>query len=140
MFVVVVLRYGFNLGWIAMQESIMYMHAAVFLLGSAFTYQQNGHVRVDVFYRNFSARRKTVVDLLGCLIFMLPVSIYILVTCWPYVHESWELLEGSREPGGLAFLYILKSFLLIFAITMVLQSISEILKHSVKLFIKEKAQ
>jgi len=140
MFSVVVLRYGFNLGWIAMQESITYLHAAVFLLGSAYTYQQNGHVRVDVFYRRFSSKTKTIIDLLGCVFFMLPVALYIAITCWPYVMESWQLLEGSREPGGLPFLYVLKSFLLIFAITLVLQSISEILKNSMRLFTKPEVQ
>jgi TRAP-type mannitol/chloroaromatic compound transport system permease small subunit len=138
MFSVVVLRYGFNLGWIAMQESITYLHAAVFLLGSAYTYQQNGHVRVDVFYRRFSPKGKTLVDLFGCVFFMLPVSLYIAITCWPYVMESWQLFEGSREPGGLPYLYVLKSFLLIFSITMVLQSISEIVKHSISLFTKNR--
>jgi len=138
MFSVVVLRYGFNLGWIAMQESITYLHAAVFLLGSAYTYQQNGHVRVDVFYRRFSPKGKTLVDLFGCVFFMLPVSLYIAITCWPYVMESWQLFEGSREPGGLPYLYVLKSFLLIFSITMVLQSISEIVKHCISLFAKNR--
>ena len=138
MFSVVVLRYGFNLGWIAMQESITYLHAAVFLLGSAYTYQQNGHVRVDVFYRRFSPKGKTLVDLFGCVFFMLPVSLYIAITCWPYVMESWQLFEGSREPGGLPYLYVLKSFLLIFSITMVLQAISEIVKHSISLFAKNR--
>jgi TRAP-type mannitol/chloroaromatic compound transport system permease small subunit len=139
MFSVVLLRYGFNLGWIAMQESITYLHAAVFLLGSAYTYQQNGHVRVDVFYRRFSSKTKTRIDLFGCLFFMLPVALYIAIACWPYVMESWQLFEGSREPGGLPFLYVLKSFLLLFAISMVFQSISEILKHSMTLFSKKEA-
>jgi TRAP-type mannitol/chloroaromatic compound transport system permease small subunit len=112
MFAVVIFRYGFDLGWTAMQESITYLHAAVFLLGSAYTYQQNGHVRVDVFYRRYSVRGKHLVDLLGCLLLMLPVATYIAITCWPYVMQSWQLLEGSREPGGLPFLYVLKSFML----------------------------
>jgi TRAP-type mannitol/chloroaromatic compound transport system permease small subunit len=137
---VVIFRYGFDLGWIAMQESITYLHAAVFLLGSAYTYQQNGHVRVDVFYRRYSAKTKHKVDLLGCLLLMLPVSIYIAFTCSPYVIESWQLLEGSREPGGLPFLYVLKSFMLIFAIMMAMQSISEIIKHSISLLALNEAQ
>lgn len=140
MFAVVVLRYGFDLGWIAMQESITYLHAAVFLLGSAYTYQQNGHVRVDVFYRRYSVKVKHIVDLLGCLLLMLPVASYIAITCWPYVMQSWQLLEGSREPGGLPFVYILKSFMLIFAIMMVLQAISEIIKHSKSLWVMSKTQ
>nr|WP_136252616.1 TRAP transporter small permease subunit [Ningiella ruwaisensis] len=133
MFAIVVLRYGFNLGWIAMQESVTYLHAAVFLLGSAFTYQQNAHVRVDVFYRQFSERKKAWVNLIGSLIFMLPVSLYIGIICFEYVIDSWALLEGSREPGGLPFVYVLKSFLLVFATSMVLQALSDIAKQALSL-------
>ncbi|MFC4701666.1 TRAP transporter small permease subunit [Glaciecola siphonariae] len=133
MFAIVVLRYGFNVGWIAMQESVMYLHAAVFLLGSAFTFQHNGHVRVDVFYRRFSERKKAQVNLFGSLVFMLPVSLYIGIICYQYVLESWRLFEGSREPGGLPFVYILKSFLLVFAVSMALQAISDIAQQSLKL-------
>jgi TRAP-type mannitol/chloroaromatic compound transport system permease small subunit len=134
MFAIVVLRYGFNVGWIAMQESVMYLHAAVFLLGSAFTFQHNGHVRVDVFYRKFSVKQKAKVNLFGSLIFLLPVSIYIGTVCFNYVAESWRLLEGSREPGGLPFVYVLKSFLLVFAISMILQAVSDIISQSLTLF------
>ncbi|MFT6267725.1 MAG: TRAP-type mannitol/chloroaromatic compound transport system permease small subunit [Alphaproteobacteria bacterium] len=137
---VVIFRYGFDLGWIAMQESITYLHAAVFLLGSAYTYQQDGHVRVDVFYRRYSVKVKHIVDLFGCLLLMLPVATYIAITCWPYVMQSWQLLEGSREPGGLPFVYVLKSFMLIFAIMMILQAVSEIIKHSTSLLTMRKVQ
>lgn len=140
MFAVVVFRYGFDLGWTAMQESITYMHAAVFLLGSAYTYQKNSHVRVDVFYRRYSVKTKHLVDLLGCLFLMLPVASYVAITCWPYVMESWQLFEGSREPGGLPFLYVLKSFMLVFAIMMLLQALSEVIKHSIQLRLLSKAQ
>lgn len=133
MFLVVVLRYGFNLGWIAMQESITYLHAAVFLLGSAYTYQQNGHVRVDVFYRKFSNKHRLLIDLFGCIFFMLPVALFVCIACWHYVVQSWQLLEGSREPGGLPFVYVLKSFLLVFSISLLLQAVSEIIKHSIAL-------
>ncbi|WP_371195429.1 TRAP transporter small permease subunit [Glaciecola sp. SC05] len=137
MFAIVVLRYGFNLGWIAMQESVMYLHAAVFLLGSAFTFQQNGHVRVDVFYRKFSDKQQAKVNLFGSLVFMLPVSLYIGIICYQYVMDSWQLFEGSREPGGLPFVYILKSFLLVFAISMTLQALSDIATQSLKLLQRE---
>jgi TRAP-type mannitol/chloroaromatic compound transport system permease small subunit len=140
MFGVVIFRYGFDLGWTAMQESITYLHAAVFLLASAYTYQQGGHVRVDVFYRRYSEKTKHVVDLCGSLFLMLPVATYIAITCWPYVMESWQIFEGSREPGGLPFLYLLKSFMLIFAIMMVLQAISEVIKHSFSLRALKQAQ
>lgn len=129
-FVVVILRYGFNLGWIAMQESIVYLHAAVFLLGSAYTLQHDGHVRVDVFYRGFSEKRKALVNLVGTLFLLLPVMLFITLVSWHYVLESWQTLEGSMESGGLPFLYVLKSFILLFSITMLLQGISEVIKQS----------
>ncbi|AEP28903.1 TRAP transporter small permease subunit [Brumicola nitratireducens] len=129
-FVVVILRYGFNLGWIAMQESIVYLHAAVFLLGSAYTLQHDGHVRVDVFYRRFSDKHKALVNLVGTLFFLLPVMLFITLVSWHYVLESWQTLEGSMESGGLPFLYVLKSFILLFSITMLLQGISEVIKQS----------
>lgn len=132
-FVVVVLRYGFNLGWIAMQESVIYLHAAVFLLGSAYTLQDDGHVRVDVFYRRFSKKQKALVNLFGTLFLLLPVMIFITTVSWHYVIESWQTLESSMESGGLPFLYILKSFILLFSITMLLQGISEVIKQSLLL-------
>jgi len=129
-FVIVLLRYGFNLGWIAMQESVVYLHAAVFLLGSAYTLQHDGHVRVDVFYRRFSEKRKALVNLMGTLFLLLPVMLFITLVSWHYVVESWQTLEGSMESGGLPFLYVLKSFILLFSITMLLQGISEVIKQS----------
>lgn len=140
MFAVVVLRYGFNLGWIAMQESITYLHAAVFLLGSAYTFQQNGHVRVDVFYRRFSEKRKLLVDLIGGVLFMLPISLYLCFHLWFFVVESWQVFEGSPEPGGLPFVYLLKSLLFLFSLTLLMQAISEIIKKSLGLLTYEEVE
>jgi TRAP-type mannitol/chloroaromatic compound transport system permease small subunit len=113
-----------------MQESVVYLHAAVFLLGSAYTLQHDGHVRVDVFYRGFSHRRKALVNLVGTLFLLLPVMTFITAVSWHYVFESWRTLEGSMESGGLPFLYVLKSFILLFSFTMFLQGISEAIKQS----------
>lgn len=129
-FTVVVLRYGFNLGWIAMQESVVYLHAAVFLLGSAYTLQHDDHVRVDVFYRGFSRKRKALVNLIGTLFLLLPMMVFITAVSWHYVFESWQTLEGSMESGGLPFLYVLKSFILLFSLTMFFQGVSEALKQT----------
>jgi TRAP-type mannitol/chloroaromatic compound transport system permease small subunit len=129
-FTVVVLRYGFNLGWIAMQESVVYLHAAVFLLGSAYTLQHDGHVRVDVFYRGFSRKRKALVNLIGTLFLLLPMMVFITAVSWHYVFESWQTLEGSMESGGLPFLFVLKSFILLFSLTMFFQGVSEALKQT----------
>ncbi len=123
-FLVVVLRYAFDLGWIAMQESITYMHAALFLVGVAYTLKHKGHVRVDVFFGRFSARAKAWVDLLGSLLLLLPVCLFIFSVSWDYVAQSWSLYEGSREAGGLDGVYLLKSLILVMAALLVLQGLS----------------
>jgi TRAP-type mannitol/chloroaromatic compound transport system permease small subunit len=132
-FLIVLLRYGFNLGWIAMQESVMYLHAMVFLLGSAHALKSNEHVRVDIFYRGFSAQRKAWVDIFGSVFLLLPVNIFILVISWQYVASSWSMFEGSQEAGGLPLVFILKSLILLFALTMTLQGIAEIIRNSIQL-------
>lgn len=130
---IVVLRYGFDLGWIAMQESVLYLHSLVFLVGSAHTLKLNEHVRVDIFYRRFSQKKKAKVDLFGALFLALPVNLFILVICWRYVADSWRLLEGSGQSGGLPLVFILKSFLLLFAAVMVLQSLSQAITNGCRL-------
>lgn len=111
-FTVVVLRYGFSLGWIWLQESITYLHAAVFMLAAAWTLGDDGHVRVDIFYRDASPRYRALVNMMGIALFMVPFCIFLLVIGWDYVASSWRLMEGSREAGGLGAVYILKSLIL----------------------------
>ncbi len=123
-FAVVVLRYLFNIGWIAMQESVTYMHALVFMLGAAYTLRHDGHVRVDIFYQKFSPRGRAWVDLLGTLLLLIPVTVFITWISWEYVASSWELREGSRETGGLPWVYLLKTAIPLMAILMLLQGLS----------------
>ncbi|XOV81093.1 MAG: TRAP transporter small permease subunit [Aestuariibacter sp.] len=138
-FLIVVLRYGFDLGWVAMQESVIYLHAAIFMLGAAFTLKTDGHVRVDVFYRKMSVRRKAWVNLFGGIFLLLPVCIFIFMMSWDYVMRSWQMQEASQAAGGLPALYLLKSFILLFAVTLVLQGISEIAKSACLLVQKEQS-
>ena len=128
-FSVVVLRSVFNIGWIAMQESILYMHALVFMLGAAYTLRHDAHVRVDIFYQHLSVRGKAWVDLLGSLLLLLPVCIFIFMMSWEYVVKSWAIMEGSREAGGLPGLYLLNTSMLILPILLGLQGISMILRN-----------
>lgn len=121
---VVVLRYGFNTGTVALQESILYNHAILFMLGLAYTYCQNQHVRVDVFYSQFSKKRKAWVNLLGSLFFALPVMIFVIWGSWEYVMNSWQIHEGSTESDGIPYLYLLKTLILIMAGLMILQSLA----------------
>jgi TRAP-type mannitol/chloroaromatic compound transport system permease small subunit len=126
-FAVVMLRYLFQLGWIAMQESILYLHASLFLLGAAYTLNKDGHVRVDILYRGFSARRKAVVDLLGSLFLLLPVCGFLLWASWDYVATAWSIHEGSPEAGGLPYVYILKTLIPVSVILLIVQGISQAL-------------
>jgi TRAP-type mannitol/chloroaromatic compound transport system permease small subunit len=126
-FAVVMLRYLFQLGWIAMQESILYLHASLFLLGAAYTLNRDGHVRVDILYRGFSARRKAMVDLLGSLFLLLPVCGFLLWTSWDYVATAWSIHEGSQEAGGLPYVYILKTLIPVAVLLLIVQGISQAL-------------
>ena len=126
--VIVVLRYGFSIGFIWMQESVRFMHGFVFLLCAAFTLLHNGHVRVDVFYLKMTARRKAMVDIFGTVFFLIPVCAVILIYSWDYVLNSWREMEGSLEERGLHAVFILKTCIWVFAISMILQGCSLIIK------------
>lgn len=121
---VVILRYGFAIGSIALQEAIMYNHALLFMLGLAYTYQHDKHVRVDIFYVNASVRFRAWINLLGSLVFTLPVMAFILWVGWDYVAASWAVKETSTEGGGIAYLYVLKSVILVMAVLVTLQALA----------------
>jgi len=123
-FLVVVLRYGFNFGRISLQETTTYLHAFVFMLAGAYTLKHNEHVRVDIFYQDMSTQNKAKVDLFGTLFLLLPFAGFILWVSFDYVLNSWKLLEGSREAGGLPLVYILKTLIPLMAILLFLQAIS----------------
>ena len=123
-FTVVVLRYGFDAGSIAMQEAVSYLHAAVFMLGAAYTLKHDAHVRVDIVYRRLSARGQAMVNLLGTLLLLLPVCIYILASSWEYVAVSWSLREGSQEAGGLDAVFLLKTAIPVMALLLMLQGLA----------------
>jgi TRAP-type mannitol/chloroaromatic compound transport system permease small subunit len=106
--VVVVLRYVFDLGWIWLQESVTWMHSTVFMIGAAYTLQREEHVRVDILYRNMTARKQAWVNLLGTLFLLLPTTLLIFFSSLEYVSASWRYQEVSQEAGGLPALYLLK--------------------------------
>jgi TRAP-type mannitol/chloroaromatic compound transport system permease small subunit len=138
-FLIVVLRYGFNLGWIAMQESVMYLHAMVFLLGAAHTLRVNEHVRVDIFYRRFSPEKQAKVDIFGSLLLLMPVNIFIFMISVEYVMRSWRVMEASQEAGGMPAVFLLKSLILIFPLTMLLQGIAEIVRNVARLSLNKQS-
>jgi TRAP-type mannitol/chloroaromatic compound transport system permease small subunit len=132
-FAVVVLRYALGLGSIRLQESVLYAHAALFMLAAAWTLQVDGHVRVDIFYAGASPRRRALVDLIGAIVFLFPVAIAIGVLSMPYVARSWAILEGSREASGLPFVYLLKTLIPVFALLIGLQGIAQAIRAALVL-------
>ena len=132
-FAVVVMRYGFEFGRIWIQESYLWMHAAVFMLAAAWTLQEEGHVRVDILYRKFSPRRQCWADLLGVVFLLLPSCALILIFSLPYVMDSWRLLEGSREAGGIAAIFILKTIIPITAVLLSLQGVAMAIHNAARI-------
>ena len=121
-FTIVIFRYGFNLGWIWLQESLTYLHVTVFTVVAAWTLQQDGHVRVDIFYTDMSEKKRAMVDLAGTLLFLVPFCLFILIIAWPYVGNSWKLLESSREAGGLPLVFLLKSMMMVMPVLLLGQA------------------
>lgn len=127
MLTTVLLRYGFDYGSIGLQESTLYLHALTFMLGAGYTLKFDDHVRVDVFYRNFTPKTKAWVDILGFFFLLLPVCLFLFFSSWDYVITAWQLLEGSPEPGGLPLVFILKTNLLLMPALLLLQGIAQTL-------------
>lgn len=123
-FGIVLLRYGFNLGWIWLQESVTYLHAVVFMVAAAWTFQTDDHVRVDIFYRERSDTYRAWVNLAGILLFLVPFSVFLFYIAWDYVAASWSMRETSREPGGLPLVWLLKGLLLLLPALLLLQAAS----------------
>jgi len=128
-FLIVVLRYVFSFNSIAMQESVMYMHAVVFMLAAAWTLKHDGHVRVDIFYRAMTPRRKALVDFCGSLFLLLPVMVFVILSSTGYVSKSWRIFEGSPDSGGIPGVFLLKTLIPLFAGLMIMQALVEMCRH-----------
>lgn len=131
--VVVVLRYFFDLGWIWLQESVVWMHAVTFMIAAAYTLNADEHVRVDIFYRRMTPRRRHLVDLLGSLLLLLPVCGFLFFYSLDYVADSWQVLESSREAGGLPGLFLLKTIIPVTALLLALQGLTIAAKSALAL-------
>lgn len=127
-FALVVMRYVFGVGSIALQELVIYAAAAVYLLAAGWTLKIGGHVRVDVFYASARPRTRALVDLLGALVFLLPFAIALALVSLPYVARSWAILEHSRESSGLPFAYLIKGLIPLFALLIGLQGVAQAIR------------
>ncbi|MFQ5564472.1 MAG: TRAP transporter small permease subunit [Parvularculaceae bacterium] len=123
-FAVVFMRYVFGVNYIWMQESVTYMHGALFLVVVGYALLTDDHVRVDIFYRSAGRRRKALVDFLGAYFLLFPICIAALWTAGPYVATSWAVLEGSAETSGLQGVFLLKSLIPVFALLLAMAGFS----------------
>ena len=131
--VIVVMRYGFNAGSMMGQEAVIYMHGSLFMLGSAYALKSGAHVRVDIFYRNFSPRAQAWVNSLGGIVFLMPLCAFIGFSSWNYVSESWIVRETSSQPGGIPAVFLLKSIIPLMAFNLFLQGLAETLRSAISL-------
>jgi TRAP-type mannitol/chloroaromatic compound transport system permease small subunit len=132
-FAVVVLRYALGFGSIRLQESVLYAHASLFMLAAAWTLQTDGHVRVDIFYGHGTPGARAAVDLFGAVVFLLPFAAVLFALTLPYVERSWRIFEGSPQPSGLPFVYLLKTVILVFAASIGLQGVAQAIRAALVL-------
>ncbi len=124
--IIVIMRYVFDAGLIWMQESVTWMHAAVFMVGAAYTLLHEEHVRVDIFYRKMSERNRAIVDLIGVVLFLLPLCGLLALMAYDFAAAAWSIHETSREPGGLPYpmIPLMKSIVIVMPVAVALQGIS----------------
>lgn len=127
----VTMRYSFHQGSVALQELEWHLFALIFLLGSAYTLKHNNHVRVDILYQSqyLSNKHRAMINILGILLFLIPFCVLILITTWPFVENAYYYLEGSPDPGGLPYRYLLKGSILVAFTLLILQGVAELLRN-----------
>lgn len=125
-FAIVILRYALNTGGVLLQESVMYLHGAFFMLAVALGVGENTHVRVDIFYSRLTPDQQGWIDLAGHILFLLPVAGFMVWVSLPYVGNSWRILEGSAEVGGIPAVFLLKTLIPLTGVLLIFQGIAGI--------------
>ncbi len=130
---VVLLRYGMGQGSVALQESVTYMHAALFMLGAGYALKHHRQVRVDILYRRFSPEGRAWIDALGGLLFLIPLAVFIGWISQDFVRSAWRIREVSADSGGLPWVYLLKTLIPLLALSLLLQAVAEVLRNLLRL-------
>jgi TRAP-type mannitol/chloroaromatic compound transport system permease small subunit len=128
MVIVIVSRYFFGIGRTDLQELVMYFHALVFLGCAGYVFNKDEHVRVDIFYRESSTKYKNLINSIFGFIFLLPVVAVIFIYSLEVIYASWGMKEVSTESGGLDYVYIQKTFILLFPLTLIAALINQLIK------------
>lgn len=137
-FSIVIMRYTLGYSSIAVNESVLYLHAAVFMLGAGYTLLVDGHVRVDIFYAKATQKTQAKIDLFGHLALLIPAMLAILYWSWPSVYNAWKIKEGAISVGGIPAAWVMKLLIPSFCILLLIQSLACLLHKILLLLEKEK--
>ena len=129
MIVIIVARYFFGIGLTGLQELVMYIHALVFLGCAGYVHYKDEHVRVDIFYRESSSKYKKNVNFVFSLFFLLPLCFVIGYFSIELINMAWKIKEVSTEAGGLAYVYIQKTLIILFPLTLLLTITYQLIKN-----------
>lgn len=132
-FGVVLLRYVFGFSFIALNESVLYLHSTLFMLGAGYTLMVNAHVRVDIFYAKGSPKTQSKIDLFGHLFLLMPSMLVLLYWTWPSVRNSWKNLDGPISVGGIPATFLLKTLIPSFCILLIIASLAGLLRDIIRL-------
>lgn len=130
---VVLMRYGLGQGSVALQESVTYMHAALFMLGAGYALKHHKQVRVDILYNRFQPEGRAWIDALGGLLFLIPLAVFIGWISQDFVRSAWRIREVSADSGGLPWVYLLKTLIPLLAVSLMLQAVAEVLRSLLQL-------
>ena len=128
MIFVIISRYFFGVGRTDIQELVMYFHALVFLGCAGYVMNHDEHVRVDIFYRNASQKYKKNINFVSGLVFLLPLIAITFFYSIETIEASWKMSEASTEAGGLAYVYIQKTLMILFPLTLLAALINQFIK------------
>jgi|TARA_B100001094_G_C17712727_1_gene568190 TRAP-type mannitol/chloroaromatic compound transport system permease small subunit len=128
MIIVIVSRYFFGVGRTDLQELVMYFHALIFLGCAGYVFNKDEHVRVDIFYRGATAKYKDLINVIFGFIFLLPVAFVVGFYSIELINMSWKIQETSTEAGGLPYVFVQKTFILLFPLTLCVAFFNQLIK------------
>ena len=131
-FSIVVLRYVYGISFVFLTEGVLYLHASLFMLGAGYTLLKDKHVRVDIFYAKLSERGRSITNIVGALLFLIPSSIVIFWATLPSVMSSWKIFEGAISVGGIPASFLLKTLIPIFCITLLIEAVANVIEETAK--------
>jgi TRAP-type mannitol/chloroaromatic compound transport system permease small subunit len=123
-FVDVVMRYLFNTSFVFTQELEWHLFAFIFLIGAGYTLLHDGHVRVDIIYQRYGYKARAWTNLIGVILFLIPGCVMVVITSWKFVYNAWSVLEGSPDPGGIPFRFLIKGTITVGFLLVLLQGVS----------------